>query len=161
MSNQKKNKRYISKVCLIPFRSLKMVSWATLLMEKEVQGTGCLMSTVPVSRRSRTWSQYNVKGRSSTRAARRSTRTRSSSCGTEIAMRSFWTFPWACRFSSRGSRHLGPLKVSAHLCLTQWGPLGRRTGLFAQTSTFLQLLHFLVELLPPSSNVEPRTQGRL
>ena len=127
----------ISKLCLISFRSLKVVIWATLLMEKEVPGTGCPTSTVRVSPWSRTWLPSNVKGRSFMKAARRSTRTKSSLCGMEIAMRSFWTFPWACRSWSRGSRRLGPRKVSARFRFPQWGRLSGRTGLFLRLNTFL------------------------
>lgn len=114
---------------LLFFRSLKMVTWATLSMEKEVQGTGCPMSTVPASPRSRTWLQCSVRGRSFMRAARISAGTRSSWCGTETAMRSSWTSPWAFRSQNRGGRHLGPLKVSSHLCLSQQGSSSRRTRL--------------------------------
>lgn len=93
-------------------------------MEKEVQETGCPTSTVPGSPRSRTWLQFNVKGRYFMRPAKRSPRTKSSLCGMETAMKSFWTFPWACRWQNRGSRRLGPLKVSAHPCLTSEALLG-------------------------------------
>lgn len=82
---------------LIHGRSLKTVIWATLLTEKEVQGTGHPMSAVPISRWSRTLWPHYVKGRSFMKAIRRPTRAKSSSCGMEIARRSLWIFRWAYR----------------------------------------------------------------